>query len=583
MKKMVYFLLFTVLINNSLRAQEASKFLQIEISNNRVLSLATHKDSNNPQGYRWGPMFIPFKWPFTQTPVIVTTAIGFKEGDKRNPYITAAVSNSPKGFFLAMTDRKGRFIDDTIPLDPPPHRIKAKHLFQGIASIIAVVPDPQKGIQGKVEARGDGDEIKFTIPFKEIPVIVVNAQSGSVPLKAVALNSSKEGFTLRITKYNGESVGKKAWIQWLAVLPGENNPFRGKSEKTHDNFNVNIFPQMITISGPVFVSNAHFENMPLLTSRIFTEYFEGNFDVAILDEKGEHPDFINRNWVETQWLGVEPFYNSKEFTKCRMEPVKYAESHKGPSSGSYQVYYDRHGVRRLKVHAIAEARGTLNDLAQSAISKVDGTFYKVIKIHGPQDNPDKKVCMGDISFDVKTVGTIDRWATISSPAGAAVGQYYAEIKTGIIADGTNWHNGILTPLWNVRSDPWRDFFGEVADILIGEAVGFGVGRVIGPASRAAVGVAINALEQFGDSIKCDTYISKKQKVTFNNIPFKVGQEYKVFLNLKAETKEVAAGIYAHGFTKVDFANHRRKNCDNGARINENKGLNLTNIKIDFRE
>jgi len=247
---------------------------------------------------------------------------------------------------------------------------------------------------------------------------------------------------------------------------------------------------------------------------------------------------------------------------------------------------------KLWTYAIADApRNRGKDEDQSSIR---GTFFRTIKVNGPQGD----ICWGRLIFDVEYVGTIERMTSGVSAVGGANMQYYSRIFSGLLdsEQGYNWSQGVNTLLWKAASDPEHDLAMTVGTTIVGAAAGYGVGaaggQIVGQAAGQAAGevagevasnvyeVGVQLYQAEKESVKCDVEVGHQKRVVMANTPLKPGHEYKVFISMDAWTKGVAAGL-AGGFAEVDFYGLKPDKCDSGSRAysNSKKGLKVSNVQI----
>jgi hypothetical protein len=193
---------------------------------------------------------------------------------------------------------------------------------------------------------------------------------------------------------------------------------------------------------------------------------------------------------------------------------------------------------------------------RQSYSTVRGTNFLTVKITGPAN----ATCVGSLSFDVRYEGTIDRFTTGVGPLGGAVTQYWAKIKAGLIGEqNADWNQGVYHVVWAKESNPLAEFTETVGNTIVSALL------------PDEVQVGVQLLDQVSEQSSCDEAVSRKQRLTIENYPFVAGHSYRVFLNLEARTKGVAAGV-AGGFAEIDFFGKDPKLCDKNSY--KNKGLTL---------
>lgn len=188
------------------------------------------------------------------------------------PYMACAVNNSGTGFKLAVRDNNGR----------PGSNVWVQW--------IAVAPQPW--FRAKVVKCKDGDVINFGRNLPRTPVILTNAQSGSIAYCAGAANNSSRGFQLKLADAQG-SRGKRAWVQWVAMnLP---LAFRGGVKQLNDNRKINFSPSFSFT--PVILTSGQIGGIPCIIGA--ADNRTTGYYLKIRDLSGKS---ISEAW--TQWIAL---------------------------------------------------------------------------------------------------------------------------------------------------------------------------------------------------------------------------------------------------------------------------------------
>ena len=533
-----------------------------------------------------------FAWGFSETPIVVTNAV--LAGEPRELFISAPRMTSREGAELVLTGSGGGF--------PSDH----DDVLEVRINVLAVVPNERKNVLGGAEMLRHGEEITFPASFVELskahppdvePVVIVNAQGGGRPLKAAAVYEGRrsdndyavaEGFTVSILDHEGRPWEGQALVQWIAVLPGLQNPFRGYQARATWGQPFK-FLGITTGTRPLIVSNAQVAGLPYLTgwdgtldvprgtrSPEFRLRYHDAAGIAIGYKENPVESARRTRGMRAQWSGVESFYSAHvSLARCTVEVLEDSK------------------ILNSVPWFLADVDSRWSQWADGEVSSGRRGYYTLIRIHGP---PDQTLCQGDLSFDVSAVGTIDRWSSQPSPVGAAVGQYKAEIKTGVVeASSSDWPGGLLTSLWQTATDPGEEFLNDVKEIVVGELPGFAVGGMVigkgagkvagilaGKVPGLTIGASTDLLESAQDAVTCDEQIHRMERVTFTDAPFCRGGRYKVFVFVEGDARMGSfswLGL-AGGFTEIDFEGREPNQCDAGSSTyGANKKLSISNIRF----
>jgi hypothetical protein len=528
-----------------------------------------------------------FEWQFSEPPIVLTNAI--LPGETWEVYSAAPRAVTADGAEIVLTRGDGGL--PSTGDEPAEVRI----------NLLAVLPDEQHNVLGGRGMMADGTYIELPPSFVQTarkqelhigPIVLVNAVGDGRPLKAAAVYEPRrshneyavaEGFTLRLYDHRGQSFDGEAFVQWLAVLPGAANPFRGYvANNWRDELEMG---GMRTRTRPAIVSNAHVKGVPFLTAwdgelQVQRSGIWIKFPLRYADERGapvgrgEGYSFERDRRmlsIATPWLGVEQFYSSNLLLmKCSVEVVSNA----------------RH-VNAVP-YFLADVESGFGQWSDGDVSSgIRGTYF-LVRAHGP---PGREECVGELTFELRAVGTVDRFMTQPGITGAAVGLYSADLRAGLMhGSETDWEAGVYTSLWQVATDAKTEFFSDVGNIVVSDLPSAGVGGAVAPAGRflqavagASADVATNALEGAIDAVTCDEAINETYELRFARVPLIPGETYKVFAYIKGDARAATASvIYAGGYTEIDFVGRRPNHCDGTSKTHGvNKRLEIS--KIAFEE
>ncbi|MCX6377111.1 MAG: hypothetical protein NTU88_13940, partial [Armatimonadetes bacterium] len=212
---------------------------------------------------------VSFARAFPSSPVIVTSAQ--KDGKAVS---SCAVSNAAGGFSISLRD-------------------DAKRSVSGAwVQWIAFIPDAGKKVLGGVMQANDGQNISFPA-MSGTPVIVTSAQKGGA-VNACAVNNANNGFYLVMRDQDNKPV-QGAWLQWMAVIPGTDNGFKGDVAQRSNGANVTCaaFP-----TGPTYVVSAQGGFEPFAAGGLNNR--NDGFTLSLT----KHDGSAGSGWA--QWLGYAP-------------------------------------------------------------------------------------------------------------------------------------------------------------------------------------------------------------------------------------------------------------------------------------
>lgn len=209
---------------------------------------------------------IRFNPPFTETPVVITSAqINGKA------ISSCAVDLAKDNFLLYLTDDQGRAVPNAW------------------VQWIAFVPSPTQEVIGGVLVASHGQHISFP-RLSSTPVIVTNAQKDGKALISGAQNNAPDGFDLCLLDDSGKTVSG-AWVLWMAVVPNSRNGFKGEVKMRSHWQNIQFSPPFA--KGPAYVLSAQ----PGVMAGAVNNRQDG-FILSLIKHDGTP---ANNIW--TQWLG----------------------------------------------------------------------------------------------------------------------------------------------------------------------------------------------------------------------------------------------------------------------------------------
>lgn len=183
---------------------------------------------------------ITFAKSFTSAPVIVTNAQGASKAVS-----SCAMNNSATGFDITLIDDNKQAVSNAW------------------VQWLAFIPDPSVQVQGGVVYANNGQQISFPA-MSNSPVVITSAQSGGA-INSAPTNVTTTGFKIALKDQDNNSVGS-AWLQWLAVVPGTQNGFKG-GRGTRDNYaSVGFSPAFS--GGPTILNTAEKSGEPCAASAV---------------------------------------------------------------------------------------------------------------------------------------------------------------------------------------------------------------------------------------------------------------------------------------------------------------------------
>lgn len=195
--------------------------------------------------------------------------------------------------------------------------------------------------------------------------------------------------------------------------------------------------------------------------------------------------------------------------------------------------------------------------------------------------PEGKTTIANITLDVFYAGIIDDMSGVG-PVGGSVGDYAAKIKVGVNPKQDSINGSMYVTVWQKSSSALIGFL-ETASMALVLGV-FGVAAEQAAPFAMGVGLDVGVVIASGatDTLSCTEAVSEKRTITFENIPVKNNEEYRVFISLEGHTKEVALGL-AGGYTEIDFYNARPNNCDGGGKKLPVRGIKVNSVKFTFKD
>ena len=188
-------------------------------------------------GFGWASNGTRLKYggTFAAPPVVITSAYLLSKPDylSARALSSCAVDNSTTQFTMSIYDENGNPVTDAW------------------VQWIAVTPMASKNVQGGIMQASDGQIISFPeLPGN--PVIVTNAQKGGKAILSGAASNTPRDFKLVLRDANGNSV-QNAWVEWVAVLPGNQNSLRGAVAQMSTGASVTCSPAFLDRA--IFVSS----------------------------------------------------------------------------------------------------------------------------------------------------------------------------------------------------------------------------------------------------------------------------------------------------------------------------------------
>jgi len=137
--------------------------------------------------------FVP---EFDVSPVIVSSAQAGGVAE-----MACAVDNATDGCWLSMYDHNG---------NPAAGWVQTIAMARGTWN-------EDLTVWTEVAWHEDGDQVEFSPPFKQAPVIITSGQAGGVALMVCAVNNAADGCWLTIRDHKGNSAA--GWVQIIAIGP----------------------------------------------------------------------------------------------------------------------------------------------------------------------------------------------------------------------------------------------------------------------------------------------------------------------------------------------------------------------------
>jgi len=160
---------------------------------------------------------LTFRTAFSTTPVVLTSAQASGVAIS-----SAAVNVTSLGFEISLYDTAGNAVNNAL------------------VHWIAFISDASKNCIGGIVQVSSMQHVAFSqLPSK--PVIVTNAQDGRKACISGAVSNTTRGFDPYITDDHGVQVGA-AWLLWMAVIPGQNNAFKGELREMSHGENISFSP-----------------------------------------------------------------------------------------------------------------------------------------------------------------------------------------------------------------------------------------------------------------------------------------------------------------------------------------------------
>lgn len=160
---------------------------------------------------------------------------------------------------------------------------------------IAFAPDAAKKVLGGVVQANDGQQIAFPSSLSGA-VIVTNAQKSSKALNSAAVDNSSSGFKLVVRDQSNNPM-QGAWVQWMAVVPGNGNAFRGGVAQLNNGSSVSASPAFT--KNPAYVMSAQTGSSPFAAAAVTNrnDSICNSFVLSLI----KHDGSFGGGW--TQWLG----------------------------------------------------------------------------------------------------------------------------------------------------------------------------------------------------------------------------------------------------------------------------------------
>ena len=265
--------------------------------------------------------FVRFGASFSTTPVVITSAQFSSKAVS-----SCAVSNSRDGFTLYLTD------DNKRPVS------------QAYVQWIAFMPKQSLNVLGGVQQANDGQRLSFA-SLPATPVIVTNAQANGIALNSAAVSNARDGCYLSLRDQDDRPV-QGAWVQWIAVVPGDQNGLKGNVAQRSNGANVSFSPGFNT--GPVYVMAAQLANEACAAAAVDNR--NDGFRLALTRHDGSA---ANGFW--TQWLGyAAPLVATNPIHYALIvggenQGNPYYDWYWGAASGMYDVLKNRYGYQDANI------------------------------------------------------------------------------------------------------------------------------------------------------------------------------------------------------------------------------------------